>query len=316
MDLVSVIIPVYNVENYIDDCVESVLQQTYENIEVLLIDDGSTDQSGEKCKKWAVRDSRIRVVHQDNQGLSGARNTGIKESTGNWITFVDSDDIVAPRYVEVMVQMGRSNQVTLVQCGYTHFFDEKPSFDNLSKLVEPQIVSSKAFMLSRDYHTMAWAKLYDRELFRQEIFPVGKLHEDNAIVYKLVYEAKRIAYTDEILYGYRVRENSIVGEKGYNLRHLDKKDFLKERLDYFLEKKETELAKLARKEYAFELLEAYGKVKKYHSSEKSVLRELKQEYCGVADEVMTTEALSKKTLILMKMAKHTPAIWTKVFGEK
>lgn len=323
--MVSIIIPVYNVENYIDACVKSVLRQTHEDIEVLLVDDGSSDQSGEKCDKWATQDSRIKVFHQENQGLSGARNTGIEECIGDWITFVDSDDIVNSRYVEAMLQMACSNQIKIVQCGYCHFSNEKMDFDNseidrdktdVTQTKNSVALSSQDFMLSQDYCTMAWAKLYARELFEHERFPIGKLHEDNAIVYKLIYNAKRIAYTNEILYGYRVRQDSIVGERGYNLRHLDKKEFLKERVEFFAEREEKELTNLARKEYAFELLEAYGKVKKYHSTEKSILQELKKEYCSVADEVISTVRFSKKTATMMKMAKYAPEIWMKVFGEK
>lgn len=331
MEQVSIIIPVYNVEEYLDECLETVVNQTYQNLEIILVDDESTDDSGEKSEIWAQKDARIRVIHQNNQGLSGARNTGIDASTGDWITFVDSDDIVAKTYVEELLNLAKTSGASLVQgrqvgfanhgerrtsVGFEQLNDEIEMAENRLGMDNTWSGNSKDYMLSKEYQTMAWGKLYKRELFQTERFPVGKLHEDNAIVYRIAYEAKHVAYTKRILYGYRRRHNSIMGEEGYNLRHLDKQVFLKERLEYFLEKQEKELADLARKDYAFELLEAYGKVKKYHPEEKQKLQDIKRKYQDVAEEVIHSKDLSRKTKLLMSAAKIDPAIWMKVFGKK
>lgn len=330
MDLVSVIIPVFNVKDYLDECLKTVTNQTYDQLEIILIDDESTDGSGQMCDGWTEKDSRIHVIHQKNQGLSGARNAGLDACTGEWITFIDSDDIVAKTYVEELLKLVKKTGANLAQgkqVGFANHDDRHPSvgFEQLNDEIEMAenrlgqdsmwSGDSKDYMLSSAYQTMAWGKLYKRELFKTKRFPVGKLHEDNAIVYRLAYEAKRVAYTKRILYGYRRRQNSIMGEEGYNLRHLDKQEFLKERLDFFIEKQEKELANLARKEYAFELLEEYGKVKKYHPDEKAILHSIQHSYQKVADDVVKNSDLSLKTKLLMRYAKHNPGIWTRVFGE-
>ncbi len=331
MEQVSVIIPVFNVKDYLDECLDTVTKQSYNQLEIILVDDESTDGSGQMCEAWAGKDARIRVVHQKNQGLSGARNAGIDVCTGAWITFIDSDDIVASTYVEELLDLAESTEANLVQgrkiafanhgkgpmpFGFEQLNDEIAMADNRLGQDNTWSGDSKDYMLSSEYQTMAWGKLYRRELFQSERFPVGKLHEDNAIVYRLAYEAKHVAYTKRILYGYRTRRNSIMGEEGYNLRHLDKQEFLRERLVFFQEKQEIELADLARKEYAFELLESYGKVKRYHPEEKTILRELKQNYGGVVGKVIRLQDLSLKTKVLMTYAKWNPSIWIKVFGEK
>lgn len=331
MEQVSVIIPVYNVKEYLDECVETVVNQTYQNLEIILVDDESTDCSGQMCEAWAQKDPRIKVIHQKNQGLSGARNAGIDVCTGEWITFIDSDDIVAKTYVEELLELARNTGANLAQgrqIGFsTHSEGRAPiEFSQLNDEIERAenrhgqdniwFGDSKSYMLSSEYQTMAWGKLYKRELFQNERFPVGKLHEDNAIVYRIAYEAKTVAYTKRDLYGYRRRNNSIMGEAGYNLRHLDKQEFLRERLEFFLDKQEKELADLARKEYAFELLESYGKVKKYHPEEKQKLHNLKRNYQDIAEEVIHSKDLSRKTKLLMSAAKIDPAIWMKVFGKK
>ena len=315
MDLVSIIIPVYNVENYIDECIQSVIAQSYKEVEIWLIDDGSTDTSGKKCDLWKEKDSRIHVIHQANQGLSGARNTGLDSCTGDWISFIDSDDFVATDYVKKMVDIAHNCGVDLVQCRETvelHRIKKESNED----IVNHWKGTPKEFLLSNEYRTMAWAKLYRKHLFNTLRFPVGKLHEDNAIVYKLVYNSDKVAYTEEMLYGYRLRDQSITVYDGYNLKQLDKQEFLEEQISFFQEHDEVELLQKAYKEYAFELLENYGKVAKYHNDRKELLQDIKQKYCKVATQAMKDSRLSEKTRLLMQVARWNPIIWTKVFGEK
>ncbi len=213
MPTISVIVPVYKVEKYLKDCVESIKCQTFTDIEIILIDDGSPDNCGNICDELALTDSRIKVIHQSNAGLSGARNTGIDASNGQYICFVDSDDLIAPTYCEKLYNL-------LVNTEYDFSFCNVLRFDDGN---EPIVESSQTFVKTIgnvDYLKMqferktefgVWNKLFKKELFNTIKFAVGKLHEDVIFSADLVSNFNSgIIYTNEKLYFYRQRKGSIV----------------------------------------------------------------------------------------------------------
>ena len=234
-EFVSVIVPVYNVEEYMDACIYSIVNQSYHNLEILIVDDGSTDSCGEKCDRWANKDSRIKVIHQKNQGLSGARNTAIDVCKGEWITFIDSDDIVEQDYIKMLLELAERYKVKISQCSYT----EIEYWGVEEKDTEDDVWESAQFLASQKYQTMAWGKIYKREIFKTERYPYGKIHEDMALTYRLVYEAGRIAYTTKKLYFYRPsRTGSINGSGKFYREKLIILQFLKEQIAFYEEKKE------------------------------------------------------------------------------
>ena len=307
MELVSVIIPVYNVKEYLDECLLSVVNQTYQELEIILVDDGSTDESGHICDSWKEKDSRIQVLHQNNGGLSAARNSALSLCLGEWITFVDSDDVLASNYIEVMHDVAVSTGANLVQVRTnTNLFFDKDE--------QGKVWAGKAneFLLTEEYKTMACAKLYRSKLWKEYRFPEGKLHEDDAVVYKLVYEAGKVAYTTDELYGYRQREGSITIHKKYNLKQLDKLQFLKETVEFYREKNEISLYRKAIRNYGYELLEDYGRLKRDYPEEVEILRDIHQTYRSILPEMLDDQEVKSLTKALLKVSGWFPLLWTKV----
>lgn len=206
--LISVIVPVYRVEEYLERCVKSILSQTYENLEVILVDDGSPDQCPAICDACAEKDARVKVIHQENKGLSGARNAGIDAASGEYLAFVDSDDYVSPHFIEELYQLLQDTGCAIGQCRFSYVKGDG--------LVEE---SDSAFCIYRGESLMeqlygpeekatcfvvAWNKLYRAELFKETgiRYPEGRIHEDEATTYRLFHEAKKLAFLDRALYGY------------------------------------------------------------------------------------------------------------------
>ena len=217
---VSVIVPIYNVEKYLEDCIESIRNQDYSELEIILVDDGSPDRCGMICDEYAEQDSRIRVIHKTNGGLSDARNVGIDSSTGEYITCVDSDDLIDCRYVSRMMEL-MSEEVDMVVCAPLLFSNEAELKNANSDSTEvPDIfetVEALRELLSQhgyDFEPSAWGKLYRRSLFGSDLrFPVGKYYEDLALTYLLVDRSRKIVRTKEKLYFYRQRLTSQLNQQ-------------------------------------------------------------------------------------------------------
>lgn len=217
MKLVSVIVPVYKVEPYLESCFDSILCQSYKNFELIAVDDGSPDKCGEICDEYARKDSRIKVIHQRNGGLSAARNAAIDIAIGDYLTFVDSDDFVFPEYLERLVSLCDKYDADMSVCGYTRCaFSDTPNTMAYKQEGEKEEYFSedrmKIFFSTKKINTVAWGKLYDRKIFDRLRYPVGKYNEDIFTTYLAVDLAKKIAVSDYIGYAYRQNENSIINE--------------------------------------------------------------------------------------------------------
>ena len=228
LPVVSIIVPVFNVKSYVSECVGSLCRQTYTNLEILLVDDGSTDGSGEVCDEYADRDERIRVIHQANRGLSGARNTGLDNVQGEYIAFVDSDDLVSPNYVETLYELLMRYDADIAACAYikvtteqlTNIREKVLSLDNVREICMPSVKLLKQWHGKyKQQETVAWNKLYCREVWngRKKIrFPESRNHEDVLISHLVVQSVKTIVLTTEILYFYRIRKGSITLQMEYD----------------------------------------------------------------------------------------------------
>ena len=228
LPVVSIIVPVYNVKSYVGECVESLCRQTYTNLEILLVDDGSTDGSGEVCDEYAGRDERIRVIHQANRGLSGARNMGLDDARGEYIAFVDSDDLVSTNYVETLYELLMKYEADIAACAYvkgtteqlTDIREKVLSLDNVKEICMPSVKLLKQWHGKyKQQETVACNKLYCREVWngRKKIrFPESRNHEDVLISHLVVQGAKTIVLTTEILYFYRIRKGSITLQTEYD----------------------------------------------------------------------------------------------------
>lgn len=248
-DLISVIVPVYNTEKYLSRCIESVLNQTYKAFELILVDDGSTDKSPHICDDYAAKDRRIKVMHQENQGVSSARNKGLDCAKGKYITFVDSDDYIVPEFIEKMHDVMTNNDVEICVCDFFQFASD--IMPEVYKQEEIKIHTGREacfFQYSnRSIKFIApWGKLYRKKCFDHIAYPVGRIHEDEFITYKLLYQANQIAEIDNKLYGYYINPKGIMRSK-FSLTKYDIVEAIDEKEKYFMKNNEQELVKLCEK---------------------------------------------------------------------
>ena len=233
MDLISVIVPVYKVEPYLDKCVRSIVEQTYQNLEIILVDDGSPDNCGAICDAWAEKDSRIKVIHKENGGLSDARNAGMDVATGQWIAFVDSDDWIAEEMYESLLNAAKKYQADVSACN-VQFVEEGLQLDVPKKLMATICYTPKEalsrLILGSGVRAVAWNKLYKRHLLSDEAFPVGKAHEDEFFTYRILAKTEKIVHIQNSFYFYLQRQGSIM--RTFNYRRLDALDAYLERLEF------------------------------------------------------------------------------------
>ena len=233
MDLISVIVPVYNVEKYLDRCVQSIVNQTYKNLEIILVDDGSPDNCGKMCDDWAQKDSRIKVVHKANGGLSDARNAGMAVATGEYIAFVDSDDWVDIHFLELLYNAVLAHNVKLAACDAktVYLFESK----NIADLPQAKVFTSQQALqtltIGKEFRSVVWNKLYHRTLLENEQFEVGRYHEDEFFTYRILAKANHSVYVNAPLYYYFQRQGSIMNSASF--RHLDALDAYIERIKFF-----------------------------------------------------------------------------------
>lgn len=258
-ETISVIVPVYNVEAYLPRCVDSILGQTYRELEIILVDDGSTDRSGLICDAYAEKDGRVRVIHKKNGGLSDARNAGMQIATGGFLAFVDSDDLIAPDMYRRMLEILQTENSDIVQCGVIKFSAEDELCRQEEKPVPVKTYSAQEALLEltldRAFHQTVWNKLYRRETAGTIPFEKGKLNEDEFWSFQVFGRAEKISCTDEPFYFYYQRPGSIM-QSGYSLRRLDALEAKENRQRYF-EKNFPALCATAGENLLFSCIYAY-----------------------------------------------------------
>ena len=223
---ISVIIPVYNVQEYLPKCLDSVIAQTYGNLEILLVNDGSTDQSGEICDRYAQKDSRIHVIHQDNKGLAAARNTGIEAAAGTYIGFVDSDDWIELDMYEFLYDLLHEHQADLAICRLREISSTNlTNYSTGQLLVCDGLTAFKKMILQAHTYPLNIGvvnKLYKKELLTDCTFPVGRLTEDIYFTPKVLYRCRKCVYQDTAKYNYlRERPGSIMNAQLNSRRVFD-----------------------------------------------------------------------------------------------
>lgn len=213
-ELISVILPVYNVELYLKEAIESILNQSYPYFELIIVNDGATDNSLSICKSYEKTDKRIKLISQKNQGLSGARNTGIKNATGKHITFIDSDDVIHKDYLKLLYTLKKGTNSELTICSYQTFTNSIPLVE--TKNIKNSKYDGKTYVQHMFGPKMigayAWGKLFNTSAFENEEFPIGKLYEDILTTPYLIYDLSSITYIKTPLYFYRQREGSILNK--------------------------------------------------------------------------------------------------------
>lgn len=239
--MISVIVPVYNVEPYLRKCLDSIINQTYRDLEILIIDDGSTDDSGKICDEYEEQDSRIKAFHTENRGLSAARNLGLDEANGDWIGFVDSDDWIEPDMYEVLLKRAEETAADIVECGLF--------IENLVRTEENkrtnQVMSGKeavSMLLHNELYNAVWNKLWKHRCFESIRFPVNRIYEDIATTYRLFNTDILVCTIEASKYHYCYRETSLTKTRnmknitGYWLSHRERYEYLKNQVDEETEK--------------------------------------------------------------------------------
>ena len=233
--IISIIVPVYNVKEYLNKCVESIVNQSYTALEIILVDDGSTDGSAEICDEWEKKDLRVKVIHKSNGGLSDARNCGLSNANGGYVAFVDSDDYVHKNYIEILFRNMLENKAEISICDYLRIDEEQ--IDSSQELHNKVYIYEGHRILDQLYENnvvmvIAWNKLYKKELFDAVKYPKGRVHEDEYIIHQLLYQCKRVVYTSCKLYYYVQRKGSITSKLSLN-RVADASAALEQRALFF-----------------------------------------------------------------------------------
>ena len=222
MALISIIVPVYKVEAYLDRCVQSLVNQTYTDLQIILVDDGSPDRCGEICEEWKKKDARICVVHKENGGLSDARNAGLAVATGEYIGFVDSDDWIEPRMYELLYAAMQETGAQIAECTRDNFSDATAPVLFEAKKAERQIYTAEQalgeLIVDGALRQTVWNKLYRAEFVKDKLFPIGKVNEDEFWTYRVFGDVQSVVRIEAALYHYYQRDDSIIHT--YNAKRL------------------------------------------------------------------------------------------------
>lgn len=251
--MISIIIPVYKVEPYLDRCIESVVNQSYRELEIILVDDGSPDRCGAMCDEWADKDSRIQVIHQQNEGLSAARNAGIDRATGEYLCFIDSDDWIESDMMDHLLRAA-SKAADIVCCNFVYEYGKQLESNALSvkSLCDYQFQTEMEMdgasflkMMKRNLYAVcevAWNKLYQRNCFEDYRYPEGKIHEDEFAIHHLIYPCRKIVCIPYVGYHYVQRRNSIMQD---GCRYPDFLEAMYDRCVFFIKNNECQLTEAA-----------------------------------------------------------------------
>lgn len=314
-DLISIIVPVYNMEQYLDRCLESILHQTYTNLEIILVDDGSTDHSPAMCDDYAKKDHRIKVIHKENGGLSDARNAGLKIATGSYIGYVDSDDWIELNMYERMYNACIKNNAELAVCKYKAVFKDR----TIDKGSSEEVVLSREELLNiylfehKQYviYNSVWSKLFSKKLVEDMTFPVGHNSEDIMYTTKAFCRLKRAVYIDESLYNYVLdRDGSIMNDKNINRMFDDELPFWKEHIAYIKQNVSDDMGERAAYSFYRRLLfyfidlksdkntRAYAKriVNELMTSKADIKRIYKHSYISIGDKARMKTMLVSPSL--------------------
>lgn len=250
MSLISVIVPVYKVEAYLDKCISSIVEQTYKNLEIILVDDGSPDRSGEICDRWAAKDHRIKVLHQENAGGGAARNAALDVAGGELIAFVDSDDYIAPDMYEHLYGLLKQG-AEIAECGHIEVLDDGALFTphefEVNTCSAPDAMAEH--IQDRAFRQLIWNKLYRREMIGQIRFPVDKKIDDEFFTYQVLGNAKTLIRSDKVCYAYRQQDSSVM--HSMDARKRLQAVEAKVQRDRYIQEKFPALAELSRKNLWF-----------------------------------------------------------------
>ena len=311
MDLISVIVPVYNVERYLYKCIDSILNQTYLNLQIILVDDGSTDSSGMICDEYKMKDSRVQVIHKNNGGLSDARNFGIDEAKGSYYAFIDSDDFIEKDMIESMYCSVKKESVDIAVCNMKRIYED----GDTDTFYEPY--NSETTLLGKErYVTLnqpsVCNKLFSAILFDKVRFPKGRYYEDTFIYHILLYRANGAVLTGKVGYWYLDRKGSILGRNQFTVRYFDFIEAVYDRMSFFIEMQEKEPAVTASLSYYAAYSNAVKNIEHTEDTEKKFA--LAEQWYRIAyDFLMRSDTTNTKQKVRLILLKYFPKLHALIY---
>ena len=312
--LISVIVPVYRVETYLDHCLASITGQTYRNLEVILVDDGSPDRSGAICDAWAAKDSRIRVIHQKNAGGGPARNAALDIATGELLAFVDSDDYIAPdmfRHLYSFLEAGAD----VAECDFLETADNAAAFPE-GEWTAAEYTPEEAMRCHiRDTHfrQLIWNKLYRRELAEGVRFPSGTKIDDEYFTYRLLGNAKKLVRSTKVCYAYRQQEASVMHQR-FSLKRVEALQAKQQRLDYLKEKMPALVEEAKADIIMTSIYVMQGSLQAFHGEELDQAKAMMAAAMADASPLKWNGAFSKMRNLLLQLAQRNLALTARILN--
>ena len=279
----SVIVPVYNVEKFVCRCLDSIINQTYQNLEIIIVDDGSTDNGGAICDQYAAYDNRIIVLHTENQGLSAARNEGMKYATGQYVGFVDSDDYLHTSMYETLVLLAMQYNADIVAGEFKKVYEDDKVKDKPIDIEKSKVIACSGIdMYDKRYNdtdnyflTVVWNKIYRRDIVKNHPFPNGKINEDEFVIHHYCYDADSVVFIKKPLYYYLQRKNSIMGiiKNSYTVKRQHILLAEEDRIFFLEDKVSLKVMKMIINRYVCNVFENYYGVRKW-TKDKANMKEL------------------------------------------
>lgn len=311
---ISVIVPVYKVEKYLNKCIDSILAQTFEDFELILVDDGSPDRCGEICDEYARRDNRIKVIHKENGGVSSARNAGLDIARGKYVNFIDSDDWIEKEALETLYKLSSQTGADIVQGKGSIVKDElevklikKRSFNEYSNI---EALYELFNYKNGEIRIVAFNKLYLRKLFKYLRYPEGKIYEDEYLTPRLIYKANKILVVNSQLYHYRLSENSIMRSE-FNIKNLDRVYIIREECKFYKKIGENKLYEKLMISYGFILIDMYKKVKEHIDNSLQITNNIRDEFNNNYKIFMKNKDATCRNKVIFTIFKFAPDILVK-----
>ena len=316
--MVTVIIPVYNVEMYLPLCINSILKQTYQNLEIILIDDGSTDDSPGICDTYALKDNRIKVIHQQNQGAAVARNTGLENATGEYIVFVDSDDFINEKMIEKLYIALKQTDSDLSICNFKYTSENGKEIDLKETDIKNEVlyteeIIDKLFQNNNCGYIVIWNKMYKKDLWKQIRYPVGVIYEDEAVIHHIFSKCKKVATISDELYYYRQVSGSIMHSER-NEKNLDKYLALADRLMFFKNTVNKENIRKLAYQYWYHYLDDYYYFSKRNRNS-ARLKQMKKTLLSLYPIMVQCGFFTVKDALSIMIFIFLPNVYEKVFYE-
>lgn len=298
-EMISVIVPVYMGEQWLPRCIESIRNQSFQNLEIILVNDGSPDNSGKVCEEYAGLDDRITVVHKENGGLSDARNAGIAASSGQYIMFVDEDDYIHPDMVQILYRTMQETNADMVLCDFVPVPDEaKIDYPAITQVESPVCFEGGEVMNQLYYRNLltvvAWNKLYKRAVFNAHGYIKGRVHDDESAIHYILHACKKTAYLKEKLYYYVQREGSITSKRRWNY-YSDSWQAYEERLAFLEENGYEEMASFT-KEHMLHYAVTYWKMLKGSTTAKAIANGMRKTFKDLLKHEDVRQRLSSKLM--------------------